>query len=90
MKNIYDEKGCLRIGLQSMNIWPFYRVEPKVASMQDFYGEINNISQARASSFSQMEMINFNANDYGRVVIQFEEFISPQVKWSLRDSTNMQ
>lgn len=81
VKTIFDEKGDLATGLHSMNIWPFYRVEGRLASMQDFRGIMSDFESEH--TFNHDSIMKYS--EYAKLFVQFESFVTDIVKWNLKD-----
>ena len=78
--NVFDDRGIIRTGLNPMNIWPFYKVDERLACMGQYWG--NTSQHARGS-----RLVVSEANDlkYSRVYVQYDSYISKQVSFSLRE-----
>ncbi|CAD8067341.1 unnamed protein product [Paramecium primaurelia] len=71
---LFDQNSKFKQGLQTLNLWPFYDINPKIGCFQDFKGEINldnNYKRCRPKCYSYLS-------------IKMDCF-SSQMKWSLRD-----
>ena len=79
-KTIFDEKGIMRQGLFSLNLWPFYRIEERLVCMQEFWGISSDYLTERLKDKSDNSCI-----EYARVFVQFESFVTEEVTWSLKD-----
>lgn len=92
-KTLFDDKGYLRSGLVGLQIWPFYRLEPRLACMQEFYGStLDNSMSASIDKYTNIAPSQFHeefSQEYGRIYIEFESYINDNVKWSLRNSNKM-
>jgi phosphatidylinositol-4,5-bisphosphate 3-kinase catalytic subunit alpha/beta/delta len=76
IKPIFDESGVLRTGRLGISLWPFYRVEQRLACMQEFSGS--------KESFNVLDFRDYNHN-YSQIFVQFDSFVSEQPSWSLKD-----
>lgn len=74
-RTLFDEFGELKTGIQEMQIWPFYRVEERLACMQDFWG----------MQTDHYEQLSKSKLEYSRIYIQFDLFHSESITWSLKD-----
>jgi phosphatidylinositol-4,5-bisphosphate 3-kinase len=72
---LFDEFGVLRTGLQEMNIWPFYKVEERLACMQDFFAVQTDHYEKKVKG----------TLEYCRIYLQFDLFDNEEVCWSLKD-----
>lgn len=92
-KTLFDDKGHLRSGLVGLHIWPFYRIEPRLACMQEFFGStLDNSISVSIEKYTSIAPSQFHeelSQDYARVYIEFEKYIHENVKWSLRDMNKM-
>jgi len=84
IKTLFDERGVMRTGLIALNIWPFYRVEDRLACMEEYHGISTEITGPRPSN-----VLKKNNLEYARIYVQFEKFITPEVTWSLKDYNYM-
>ena len=85
-KTLFDEFGNIRTGLQVLNIWPFYMIEPRLACMGDFWGKAN---MGCCGSGSHHENYESQESDYGQLYLQFDSYLTDTVQWSLRDHDHM-
>ena len=82
MKSIFNEIGEIRRGAFSLNLWPFYKVEQRIACMQEFWGTSSQY-QLREPVWSGD---SYNKDPgYAKIFIQFENFVTSSVTWSLKD-----
>jgi phosphatidylinositol-4,5-bisphosphate 3-kinase len=90
-KTLFDELGRLRTGLTALNIWPFYKIEPRLASMEEYWGKTTNPIEAamNVTSISPGSLGSLKAFEYSQLFVQFDSFTSPDIQWSQRD-TNFQ
>lgn len=86
-KTLFNELGRLRTGLIDLNIWPFYRIEPRLASMEEYWGKTTNPIEAaiNVTAISPGVLENFKAFEYSRLFVQFDSYTDPEIKWSQRD-----
>lgn len=85
---LYDEFGRLRTGLQCLNIWPFYRVEPRFSCMNSYCGASGYIVPKHYSAGELEE--GHMEKGYGQIVVELEEYLTEPNVWSLRDGDYMQ
>ena len=81
VKAIFDEKGVLTTGLLSLNLWPFYKVEERLACMQEFWGVSTDYLTGRGNPKKGEN----SSIEYARIFVQFESYVSEEVNWSLKD-----
>lgn len=81
MKAIFNENGELLMGLYSLNLWPFYKIEERLACMQEFWG----VSSDYQTGLKNPEKKEKNNIGYARVFVQFDSYLNDEVKWSLKD-----
>lgn len=74
VKTLFDECGILRTGLIALNIWPFYRIEDRLACMEEFHGISSEYVGPRPTA-----AIKQNILEYARIYIQFDKFITEDV-----------
>lgn len=86
---LYDEFGQLRTGPQCLNIWPFYRVEPRLSCMNNYSGTTGYIVPKQYSQTGDLEE-GCMEKGYGQIVVELEEFLTDKNEWSLRDGDYMQ
>lgn len=69
----FDENGKLKQGRQELNVWPFYKVDSRIASVNEYYGI----------------PLNSDENPYYcTLIVGFPIFVE-DVYWSLRDEKCM-
>lgn len=74
VKALFDEFGECVKGLQGLNLWPFYKVEARLACMQEFWG----VSTEYGSPSKEI-------NNYAKVYLKFDNFQCENVTWSLKN-----
>lgn len=76
---VFDFYGRMKDGVITLNLWPFYKIDPRFASMDQFWWTLNkNNPPSKESEIRQMR-----ATDYARLTIQIDNFCVP-VYWRLR------
>jgi len=85
---LYDEFGQLRTGPQCLNIWPFYRVEPRFSCMNSYSGATGYIVPKQYAPGELEE--GCLEKGYAQVVVELEEYLTDRNEWSLRDGDYMQ
>jgi phosphatidylinositol-4,5-bisphosphate 3-kinase len=79
VKSLFDEQGALRMGKVPLRLWPFYRVEHRLACMQEFWG---------VNQYEETPDINCNVKylTNARLFVEFDSFSDVPV-WSLKEET---
>lgn len=80
---LFDFHGRMKDGLIHLNLWPFYRTDPRFICTGGFWFLREKVLQPRADDVDK-----FKATQYARLVIQLDTFRLP-LFWSLRDSHKM-
>ena len=72
---LYNENGFIKQGLVPMNVWPLFKIDPRIVSTYDFYQKYN-------SKEKNISLDKINAN-YFTIYIEFPVYSKP-VKYSLK------
>ena len=81
--SLFDFYGRSRDGLIHLNLWPFYKIDPRFVSTGEFWFLREKVMQPKPE-----EIDRFRMKQYARLVIQLETFKLP-LFWSLRDTQKM-
>lgn len=82
VKSIFDETGMLRQGKIALKLWPFYRIENRLACMQEFWGNsgYDNVDFPGPLELKLKYLIN------ARLFFQLDSFTADTI-WSLKEET---
>lgn len=75
MTEVFDDNGKFKQGLLKLNIWPFYKIDNRLACMNEYYGKGLNH--------------NDDSEYYCKLIIGLPKFCD-DMYWSLRDQIYMQ
>ncbi|EGR27704.1 phosphatidylinositol- -diphosphate 3-kinase, putative [Ichthyophthirius multifiliis] len=84
--NIFDQHCKFMQGINSLNLWPFYANEDRLACMGQYWGIIDPSLKPDPSDFDKWQQ--FKAYEFSRLFVEFDTF-SKHMYWSLRDDKSM-
>ncbi len=87
---IFDHEGKMQNGVKTMNLWPFYKSDDRLACMLQYFG-VNDRSRQRlpAETSSRKDMERFLSQEYARLSVILPQFNQP-VQYTIRDRKQMQ
>ncbi|CAK95176.1 unnamed protein product (macronuclear) [Paramecium tetraurelia] len=91
---IFYEETKFRSSVNQLNIWPFYKIDPRLLCMGQYWGWVKQQNQQigiplhsnKNQHFISSQLIN---RSYGRLLVQLDQF-NQTMKWSLRDEKQME
>ena len=79
---LFDLVGEYQQGLKGLNLWPFYRHEPRLSCSGEFWG----LSSHPSHSYKETE--EFISKEYAKLFVTSDQFLS-KMYWSNRDTELM-
>ncbi|CAD8088033.1 unnamed protein product [Paramecium primaurelia] len=91
---IFYEERKFRSSINQLNIWPFYKIDPRLLCMGQYWGWVKQQNQqlivSQQNNKNQIYISSQLVNkSYGRLLIQLDQF-NQTMKWSLRDEKQME
>ena len=80
--SLFDAFGKMIQGYVVLNLWPFYRYEPRLLCMDEYWGVHGKLLVGKTEELRQ----TYRAEKFARLIIQLPTFSAP-VYYSMRDET---
>ncbi|KAL4497869.1 hypothetical protein ABPG72_000624 [Tetrahymena utriculariae] len=84
---IFNSQELFQQGLNSINVWPFYRVHGRLSCMNEYWGCTNKLRMHEQKDEKKIK--EFISQNYCKLFIQLDKFIEPMF-YSLRDEKTME
>jgi len=81
--NLFDEKGRWRNGKHDLNVWPFYKTDPRLGCFKEYNGIRPDIKAKYENLQEKIHLL------FTKLVIQLESFTEPMI-YSSRDEKQLQ
>lgn len=68
-KPIFDDERKMLIGILTLNLWPFYKIEESLSCMQEFWGTHTDEE----------------TSGHAKLFLKFDSYLAPDITWSKKD-----